>query len=78
MSNGVSLGSYAFKKFGPEKVTLYQLSQAEDDGLWPPNDGPTCSALVSCLVTARRKIKVVPLSSSNLTQMGHTYKLHNQ
>lgn len=30
----VKLGSFAYKKLGPEKVTLYQLAQAEEDGLW--------------------------------------------
>lgn len=79
MSNVIKLGSYAFKKYGPENVTLYQLSQAEDEGLWPPSSEiQTCKAVVLCLVTARSKIKVIPSDFSKLTQMRHTYQIDNQ
>lgn len=30
----IKLGSFAYRKLGPENVTLYQLAQAEEDGLW--------------------------------------------
>lgn len=30
----VKLGSHAFKKYGAECLTLYQLAQAEEEGLW--------------------------------------------
>ena len=78
MCDVVLLGVYAFKKYGPDNVTLYQLSQAEDEGLWPPSEVPACKALVSCLVTARSKIKVTPRDKRKLTQMRHTSQFYNQ
>jgi len=30
----IKLGSIAYKKYGPENITLVQLAQAEEDGLW--------------------------------------------
>ena len=34
MDNVINLGAKAFKKFGAENVTLFQLSQAEEEGLF--------------------------------------------
>ena len=34
MSKITKIGSFAFKKHGAENITLFQLSQAEEDMLW--------------------------------------------
>ena len=61
MSNVKSIGSYLFKKVGPENLTLYQLHQAETEGLWADDTGPhsfLCNgpAHVTCIREAKAKL----------------------
>lgn len=45
MENVKSISALALKRFGPENITLKQLSQVEDEGLWPPTgDAFFCDA----------------------------------
>tara|TARA_B100000767_G_C19588513_1_gene460411 strand:- start:528 stop:776 length:249 start_codon:yes stop_codon:yes gene_type:complete len=62
MSAVKSIGGYLFKKHGPENLTLYQLQQAEDEGLFAIDSFNTkfmseMPAPVICIVEAKARLE---------------------
>ena len=74
MSVVLSIGAYLYKKNGPEGLTLFQLAQAEDEGLWSDRPDMDCPAEVIDFNEARSEIysKCQNEFMSIWTQMRHT------